>query len=109
MRAGVVSLGMLKWTTVGCFAVAGLCGAYLVMVGGAPRDVTLLMQSVPGLMAKDGADSVYAAALPDEVANPLQLVRAELVRRQIAEGVDAEFHTLKVAGRRCQWDAVCQG
>ena len=36
-----------------------------VMVGGAARDVTLLMQSVPGLMAKDGADSVYAAALPD--------------------------------------------
>jgi L-asparaginase II len=35
------------------------------MVGGPTRDVTLLMQSVPGLMAKDGADGVYAAALPD--------------------------------------------
>ena len=44
-----------------------------VMVGGAPRDVTLLMQSVPGLMAKDGADSVYAAALPDGRAVALKV------------------------------------
>lgn len=35
------------------------------MVGGPRRDVTLLMQAVPGLMAKDGAEGVYAAALPD--------------------------------------------
>jgi L-asparaginase II len=35
------------------------------MVGGAGRDVTVLMQSVAGLMAKDGADGVFAAALPD--------------------------------------------
>lgn len=36
-----------------------------VMVGGTQRDVTLFMQHVPGLMAKDGADGVFAAALPD--------------------------------------------
>jgi L-asparaginase II len=35
------------------------------LVGGETRDVTLLMRNVPGLMAKDGADGVYAAALPD--------------------------------------------
>jgi L-asparaginase II len=35
------------------------------MVGGAERDVTHFMRSVPGLMAKDGADGVFAAALPD--------------------------------------------
>lgn len=35
------------------------------MVGGATRDVTQLMQRVPGLVAKDGADGVFAAALPD--------------------------------------------
>lgn len=35
------------------------------MVGGARRDVTVLMQAVPGLMAKDGAEGVFAAALPD--------------------------------------------
>ena len=35
------------------------------MVGGERRDVTALMRHVPGLMAKDGADGVFAAALPD--------------------------------------------
>lgn len=39
--------------------------AYPEMVGGTDRDVTLAMQSVPGLVAKDGADGVYAAGLPD--------------------------------------------
>ena len=33
------------------------------MVGGDGRDVTQFMRSVPGLMAKDGADGVFAAAL----------------------------------------------
>jgi L-asparaginase II len=35
------------------------------MVGGTDRDVTKLMLHVPGLMAKDGAEGVFAAALPD--------------------------------------------
>jgi len=35
------------------------------MVGGPARDVTRLMQLVPGLMAKDGAEGVEVAALPD--------------------------------------------
>jgi L-asparaginase II len=35
------------------------------MVGGSGRDVTILMRSITGLMAKDGADGVFAAALPD--------------------------------------------
>lgn len=35
------------------------------MVGGARRDVTHFMRHVDGLMAKDGADGVFAAALPD--------------------------------------------
>jgi L-asparaginase II len=35
------------------------------MVGGDGRDVTNFMRHVPGLMAKDGADGVFAAALPD--------------------------------------------
>jgi L-asparaginase II len=34
-------------------------------VGGTGRDVTRLMEGVPGLVAKDGAEGVYAAALPD--------------------------------------------
>jgi L-asparaginase II len=39
--------------------------AHPAMVGGERRDVTTLMRSVPGLMAKDGAEGVFAAALPD--------------------------------------------
>ena len=35
------------------------------MVGGPRRDVTLVMRGVPGLMAKDGAEGVFAVALPD--------------------------------------------
>ncbi len=44
-----------------------------VMVGGPRRDVTLLMQHVPGLMAKDGADGVFAAAMPDGRAVALKI------------------------------------
>jgi L-asparaginase II len=35
------------------------------LVGGARRDVTRLMRVVPGLLAKDGAEGVFAAGLPD--------------------------------------------
>jgi L-asparaginase II len=35
------------------------------MVGGEHRDVTTFMRRVPGLVAKDGAEGVFAAALPD--------------------------------------------
>jgi L-asparaginase II len=34
-------------------------------VGGTGRDVTRLMEAIPGLVAKDGAEGVYAAALAD--------------------------------------------
>ena len=35
------------------------------LVGGAGRDVTALISALPGLIAKDGAEGVYAAALAD--------------------------------------------
>ncbi len=43
------------------------------MVGGAHRDVTQFMQHVPGLLAKDGAEGVFAAALPDGRAVALKI------------------------------------
>jgi L-asparaginase II len=43
------------------------------LVGGTGRDVTLLMLGVPGLLAKDGAEGVYAAALPDGSAVALKI------------------------------------
>lgn len=39
--------------------------AHPALVGGPGRDVTRFMQACPGLVAKDGAEGVYAAGLPD--------------------------------------------
>jgi L-asparaginase II len=43
------------------------------LVGGERRDVTALMRAVPGLMAKDGAEGVFAAALADGRAVALKV------------------------------------
>ena len=45
--------------------VAAAMSAHALLLGGAGRDVTELVQAVPGIVAKDGAEGVYAAALPD--------------------------------------------
>jgi L-asparaginase II len=47
-------------------------------LGGTGREVTELLRAVPGLIAKDGAESVYAAAMPDGRA----------VAMKIADGSD---------------------
>lgn len=43
-------------------------------VAGTGRDATRFMEAVPGLVAKDGADGVYAAGLPDGGAVALKIV-----------------------------------
>lgn len=45
--------------------VASAMSAHPELIGGTGRDVTRAMAAVPGLVAKDGADGVYAAGLPD--------------------------------------------
>jgi L-asparaginase II len=45
--------------------VATAMRANPVVVGGSGRDVSELMAAVDGLVAKEGAEGVYAAALPD--------------------------------------------
>jgi L-asparaginase II len=45
--------------------VASAMSSYPDLVGGPGRDVSRLMKLVPGLMAKDGAEGVFAAAMPD--------------------------------------------
>lgn len=42
-------------------------------VGGPGRDVTTFMQTIPGLMAKDGAEGVFVAAMPDGRAVALKI------------------------------------
>jgi L-asparaginase II len=65
--------------------------AHPVVIGGTGRDVSELMSAVPGLVAKDGAEGVYAAALPDGRAmavkvddgamRPLPVLLAGVLRR----------------------------
>lgn len=58
---------------VGSADVYSAMTSFPEMVGGDRRDVTVLMRAVPGLMAKDGADGVFAAALPDGRAVALKV------------------------------------
>jgi L-asparaginase II len=53
-----------------CFATMR---AHPDLVGGKGRDVTTLITDVPGMIAKDGAEGVYAAALSDGRAVALKI------------------------------------
>ena len=64
--------------------------AHPEMVGGHERDVTMFMRHVPGLMAKDGADGVFAAALPD----------GRSIALKIADGGDRARPPVMVAALR---------
>ena len=58
--------------------------AYPELVGGSRRDVTRLMRAVPGLVAKDGAEGVYVAALPDGTAVAVKVEDGSDRGRQVA-------------------------
>ena len=53
-------------------------------VGGPTRDVTVWMQMIPGLMVKDGADGVMAAALSDGRACAYKIADGSVAARQAA-------------------------
>jgi L-asparaginase II len=68
---------------------------HAVMIGGERRDVTQLMRHVRGLVAKDGAEGVFAAALPDgravalKIADGANRARPAVMLAALAElGVD---------------------
>ena len=77
--------------------LAAAIRAYPQWLGGTGRDVTALIRGVPGLIAKDGAESVYALGLADGRALALKIadggqrarpvVMAAALRRI---GIDAE-------------------
>jgi L-asparaginase II len=54
-------------------AVADAMRAHPGLVGGTGRDVTRLMAGTPGVLAKDGAEGVYAAAVPGVGAVALKI------------------------------------
>lgn len=53
--------------------VADAMRAHPDLVGGSGRDVSRLMAGAPGVLAKDGAEGVYAAALPSGAALALKV------------------------------------
>jgi L-asparaginase II len=76
--------------------VADAMRAHPDLVGGTGRDVTLLMAGAPGVLAKDGAEGVYAAALPSGAAAAVK----------IADGAErARMPVLVAALRRLGLDA----
>ena len=83
------------------------------MVGGAQRDVTWFMREIPGLMAKDGADGVFAAALPDGRAVALKIAdggdraRPPLMAAMLSElGVACPAWNEKILGHGKQVGSV---
>jgi L-asparaginase II len=82
--------------------VADAMRAFPAAVGGTARTVTALMGSVPGLLAKDGAEGVYAAALPDGTAVAVKI--ADGAARAAAPVLVAALRRLGVDGS--QLDAV---
>jgi L-asparaginase II len=70
------------------------------MVGGRHRDVTAFMRAVPGMVAKDGAEGVYVAALSDGTSIAMKVDDGAARGRQVAlarilqllepEGADAD-------------------
>src|SRR5665811_2507571 len=64
--------------------VADAIRAFPQCIGGTRRDVTALMRGVPGLIAKDGAESVYAVGLDDGRAIALKIADGGQRARPIA-------------------------
>jgi L-asparaginase II len=67
--------------------IAAAVRSYPEWLGGTGREVTELIRGVPGLIAKDGAEAVYAAALPD----------GRSVALKIADGSDRARQVVMVA------------
>ena len=79
-------------------AVSRAMQAHPELVGGTGRDVTAWMRAVPGLIAKEGAAGVMAAALPDGRAVAYKIAGGSDAARQAVMpealrllGVDAEM------------------
>ncbi len=102
--------------------VADAIRAHPEWLGGTRRDVTQLVAGIPGLVAKDGAEGVYAAALPDGRAVALKIddggqrarppvMSAALRRLGVDEAVLDELATAPLLGggqpvgtlRFCGW------
>ncbi len=66
--------------------VADAMRAHPELVGGTGRDVTDLMRGVPGMVAKDGAEGVYAAGLPDGRGIAIKIADGGIRARPVVMG-----------------------
>ena len=73
-------------------------------VGGSRREVTMLMTAVPGLLAKDGADGVYAGALGDGRAFALKVLDGSERARTVA--MAAVLTTMGFGEAVAQWSSI---
>jgi L-asparaginase II len=79
-------------------AVATAMSNHPFYVGGTGRDVTVFMESLPGSIAKDGAEGVHVVALPDGRAAALKLRDgAERSRAAFAAALAADLGLPEVA------------
>ncbi|MCW3156917.1 asparaginase [Micropruina sonneratiae] len=79
--------GMLAAATEGAEKeVADAMRAHPELVGGTGRDVTDLMRGIPGMIAKDGAEGVYAAGLPDGRGIALKIADGGIRARPVVMG-----------------------
>jgi L-asparaginase II len=75
-----------------------------MLMGGSRRDVSKLVAAVPGLIAKDGAEGVYAAALPDGTAVALKI--EDGTQRARPPVMVAALRALGVTGDAVALDAI---
>ena len=66
--------------------VADAMRSHPELVGGTGRDVTDLMRGVPGMIAKDGAEGVYAAGLPDGRGIAIKIMDGGIRARPVVMG-----------------------
>lgn len=78
--------------------VASAMRAHPFLVAGTGRDATAAMATVPGLIAKDGAEGVYAAALPDGRAVALKVADGASRPRPVLLAA-----ALRALGERGHW------
>jgi L-asparaginase II len=90
LRGLTVAFSALVTGDGACRRTAAAMTARPDLVGGTDREVSDLMAGVPGLVAKDGAEGVFAAALPDGSA----------VAVKVADGATRAAVPVLVAGLR---------
>lgn len=80
------------------YAVAEAMRGHPWAVGGAGREVTRLIEGAPGIIAKDGAEGVAAAALPDGTAVAVKIEDGDLGSRAAFRVLVAVLRSAGVEG-----------